>query len=225
MRRLQQCFWRHLQLQRNRQMVGQGRRHRAFVGTPQAVADQDVVDRPLRPPAGEGVDHAGGRLQAGGTEQRLHFRAVDRAVEVAHQHRMRMVVQQIGDEGELRGARRGAKREVDDGDHQPVVAIAEPRQQDAAAAEAAGQRVVDDFARFELAQQAVGAGGDAANPAVGLVAPVIEAGALGEVMGLVGETRAQAAGVAFVEADDVLAAGQLGDEVQAATLVAGRQHV
>ena len=85
-----------------------------------------------------------------------------------------------------------------------VVAVAEMRHQHAAAADAARQRVVDHLARLQLAQQAVGAGGDAADAAVGLVAPVVEAAALGEVVGLVGEARAQAARVALVEADDVV---------------------
>src|SRR5688572_19246185 len=85
--------------------------------------------------------------------------------------------------------------------------------------------MVDDLARLQLAQQPVGAGGDAADAAVGLVAPVVEATALGEVMGLVGKTRAQAARVAFVESDDVVRAGELGDGIEAAALVARRQHV
>src|SRR3546814_6611721 len=49
--------------------------------------------------------------------------------------------------------------------------------------------------RSELAQQAVGAGGETADAAVGLVAPVIEAATLGQVMGLVGEPGAQTARV------------------------------
>src|SRR3970282_1321979 len=56
-------------------------------------------------------------------------------------------------------------------------------------------------------------------------APVVEAAGLGEVMGLVGETRAQAAGIGLVEADDVVTASQLRDRAQAAALVAGGEHV
>src|SRR5690606_19691801 len=60
---------------------------------------------------------------------------------------------------------------------------------------------------------------------VGLVAPVVETAAFGQVVGLVGEARAPAARVAFLQADDVVAAGQLGDRVERAALVARRQHV
>ena len=111
------------------------------------------------------------------------------------------------------------------GDRQAVVAFAEARQQHAAAGDAAGQRMVGDFQRLELAEQAVGAGGDAAHAPVGLVAPVIEATAFGQVMGLVGEAGAPAAGIAFLQADDVVAAGEFGDGVERAALVARRQHV
>src|SRR5690606_32458066 len=91
--------------------------------------------------------------------------------------------------------------------------------------EAGGQRMVDHGRRLEPAERSVGTGGDAADAAVGLVAPVIEAGALGEVVGLVGETRAQAAGVGFLQAHDVVRAGELRDLVQRAALVAAGQHV
>src|SRR3546814_20013970 len=79
--------------------------------------------------------------------------------------------------------------------------------------------------RSELAQQAVGAGGETADAAVGLVAPVIEAATLGQVMGLVGEPGAQTARLAFLQADDVVFAGQARNRVERAALVAGRQHV
>src|SRR4249919_185551 len=102
--------------------------------------------------------------------------------------------------------------------------VAEARQQYPAAGDAARQGVVDDLDRFQLAQQAIGAGGDATDTTVGLVAPVVEAATLGQVVRLVGEPRAQAAGVALVEADDVVFAGQLRDGVQAQAL-AHRQHV
>src|SRR5690606_39842679 len=74
-------------------------------------------------------------------------------------------------------------------------------------------------------EQAVGAGGELAHAAVGLVGPVVEAAALGQVVGLVGEARAPAAGVGFLQAHDVVAAGQAGDGVEHAALVAGGQHV
>ena len=48
----------------------------------------------------------------------------------------------------------------------------------------ARQRVVHDFHRLQLAQQTVGAGGEAADAAVGLVAPVIEAAALSDHLAL-----------------------------------------
>src|SRR5690606_9559581 len=88
-----------------------------------------------------------------------------------------------------------------------------------------GQRVVADAHRLELAQQAVGAGGHAADAAVGLVGPVVEAGALGQVVGLVGEARTQAARVGLLQADDVVLRGQFGDRIQAGALAPGRQRV
>src|SRR6478735_3045186 len=112
-----------------------------------------------------------------------------------------------------------------DGHRQPVVAVAELRDQHAAPAHAAGQGMVVHFDGLELRQQPVRAGGETADVAVGLVAPVRETPALREVMRLVGEPRAQAPGVAFVEADDVVAARQLRDRIQAAALVARGQHV
>src|SRR3546814_21058839 len=60
---------------------------------------------------------------------------------------------------------------------------------------------------------------------VWLVAPVVEAAAFGQVVGLVGEARAPAARVAFLQPDDVVAAGKLGDRVERAALVARRQPV
>jgi hypothetical protein len=96
-------------------------------------------------------------LQARTPEQRGHLRPVDVAVEVTHQHGMRMVVQQLGDEGELRGARLRAQRKMRDRDGERGLVVAEARQQDPAAGDAAGQGVVDDLDRFQLAQQAIGA--------------------------------------------------------------------
>src|SRR5690606_23821979 len=78
---------------------------------------------------------------------------------------------------------------------------------------------------LKLAQQGVGAGGEAADAAVGLVAPVVEAAALGQVVGLVGEAGPQAARIAFLQSDDVVFAGQARDLVERAALVARRQHV
>ncbi|KAG1252471.1 hypothetical protein G6F66_015204 [Rhizopus arrhizus] len=106
-----------------------------------------------------------------------------------------------------------------------VGTVAELGQQHAAPADAAGQGVVLHFHRFQLAQQPVGAGG-APTPAPGrLGAPVIEAGALGQVMGLVGEARAQAARVGLLQADDVMFARQGGNRVKAAALATRRQRM
>ncbi|MNU96089.1 hypothetical protein D3C71_861160 [compost metagenome] len=93
------------------------------------------------------------------------------------------------------------------GHGQAFVTITEPRQQHAASAQAAGQGVVLYFHRLQPAEQAIGAGGHAAHAAVGLVAPIVEAGPLRQVMGLVGEARAQAAGVGLLQAHDVATAG------------------
>ena len=83
--------------------------------------------------------HERRRLQAGALVQQFHFRPVGSAVEVAHQHRVRMVVQQLGDEGQLRAPRLRAQRQMRDRDRQALVAVAEPRHQHAAAGDAAGQ--------------------------------------------------------------------------------------
>ena len=120
----------------------------------------------------------------------------------------RWPAQHFADEGQLRMPRRGAERKMRDGDHEAVVAGAEARQQQAAALDPAGQRMVEHFHRLEPAEQAVRAGGDAADAAIGLVAPEIEAAAFGEVVRLVGETRTPAAGIAFLQSDDVVAAGE-----------------
>ncbi len=108
---------------------------------------------------------------------------------------------------------------------QAIGAIAELGQQHAAPADAAGQGVILHFNRFQLAQQAVGAGGDPTHAPVRLVAPVIEAGALGQIVGLVGEARAQAARVGLLQADDVMVARQGGDRVKAAALATRRQRM
>src|SRR5690606_38319613 len=79
--------------------------------------------------------------------------------------------------------------------------------------------------RLVAAEQRVGAGGDVGDLAIGLVGPVVEAAALGQVVGLVGEARAPAARVAFLQADDVVGARQLGDLVQRLALATHRQHV
>ncbi len=206
-------------------MVRMGRSDGAGFERAQAVADQDMVDRPFRAPAGEGGHQAAGRLQPGLAVQHLHFRALGLAVEIAHQHRVGVVGHQVGDEIQLRQARTHAQRQVRDGDRQPFAAVAEARQQHAASADAAGQGVILHFHRFQPAEQAIGAGRDPAHAPVGLVAPVVEAGALGQVVGLVGETRAQAAGVGLLQADDVAAAGEPGDRIQAGALAARRQRV
>ncbi len=108
---------------------------------------------------------------------------------------------------------------------QAIATIAELGQQHAAPADTAGQGMVLHFHRFQLAQQTVGAGGDAAHAPVRLMAPVIEAGALGQVMGLVGEARAQAARVGLLQADDVMTARQSGNRVKAAALATRRQRM
>jgi len=46
------------------------------------------------------------------------------------------------------------------------------------------------------------------------VAPEVETRALGQVVGLVGEARAPAARVAFLQADDVVQGGQFGSEAR-----------
>lgn len=63
--------------------------------------------------------------------------------------------------------------------------------------------MIMDFCGFELAQQAVTVASDIANLAIGLVMPEWEATALGEVFGLVNETAAQAAGIDFLQGDNV----------------------
>src|SRR3546814_902619 len=148
-------------------------------------------------------------MQARVPVQHVHLRPVGGAVEVAHQHRVRVLGQQFGDERQLRQPRLAAQRQVGDGDRQALVAFAEARQQHAAAGNPAGQGVVGHLQRLELAQQAVGAGGHVAHAPVWLVAPVVEAAAFGQVVGLVGEARAPAARVAFLQPDDVVAAGKL----------------
>jgi len=108
---------------------------------------------------------------------------------------------------------------------QAIGAVAELGQQHAAPADAAGQGVILHFNRFQLAQQAIGAGCDPAHAPVRLVTPVVEAGALGQVVGLVGEARTQAARVGLLQADDVMVARQRGDRVQAAALATRRQRM
>src|SRR3546814_4646285 len=56
--------------------------------------------------------------------QHLHLRPVGGAVEVAHQHRVRVLGQQFGDERQLRQPRLAAQRQVGDGDRQALVAFA-----------------------------------------------------------------------------------------------------
>ena len=136
-----------------------------------------------------------------------------------------MVGQQLGNEAELGHPRTGAQGQMRYRNGQAIAAIAELGQQHAAPADTAGQGVVLHFHRFQLAQQAVGAGGDATHAPVRLVAPVIEAGALGQVMGLVGEARAQAARVGLLQADDVMTARQSGNRVKAAALATRRQRM
>ena len=184
-----------------------------------------MVDRALRPPRGEGGDAIRRWLQASAAIQPLHFRLIRVAVEVAHQHRVGVVSQQFGDEVDLRLARPAAQRQMRHRHGQRVIAIAESADQHATALDPAGQRMLFDPFGFQLAQQAVGAGGDAAHPAVGLVAPVGEATALRQIVGLVGEAGAQAARIRLLQADDVVAAREFGDQIQRAALVAGRQYV
>jgi len=207
------------------QVVGERGRYGFHAAGLQVAADQDVVDGPVRAPAGEGRHHAARGLQPRLLVQHLHFRALGQAVEIAHQHCVRVVGQQLGDEAELRHPRTRAQRQVGHGHGQAVLAIAELGQQHAAPADAAGQGVVLYFHRFQLAQQPVGAGCHSAHAPVRLVAPVIEAGTLGQVVGLVGEARPQAARVGLLQADDVMAARQGGDRVQAAALASRRQRM
>ena len=184
-----------------------------------------MVDRPQGPPRREG-GHARGRwLQLGARVEGVHFGLVGIAVEVAHQHGVGMVAEQVGNEVDLGPPRLRAQRQVRHCHRQRVVAAAKGCQQYPAPLDPAGQCMVFHQARFQLAEQAVGAGRHATHAAVGLVAPVGEAGAFGQVMGLVGETGAQTARIGFLQADDVVPPGQDRDGVQGAAFVAGGQHV
>jgi hypothetical protein len=93
---------------------------------------------------GEGRHAQRRRLQARALVQLLHLRPIRIAIEVAHQDRVRMVVQQFGDEGSLRGAR-AAPSESAPPPPRGRRAVAELREQHAAPAHAAGQGMVVDF--------------------------------------------------------------------------------
>ena len=108
------------------------------------------------------------RLQPRVAVQRLHFGRSGIAVEIAHQHGVGMVAEQLGDEFELRAAIRPG--EMRHRHRQRGFAVAETRQQHATPARLADV-VGPHLARLELAEQAVGAGGRTAHPPVRLVAP------------------------------------------------------
>ena len=183
-----------------------------------------MVQAALRGPAGEGAHPFRRRLERGFAVQRAHFRRVEIAVEVAHQHQPRFLRQQVGQETQLQLPRLHAQRQVGDGQRPGLLALAVFRHQHAAAGDAAGQGVIEHFGRFHPAQQRVAAARDARDAPVRLVAPERELRLFGQVIGLVGETRTQAARVRFLQPHHVVIAGHLRQRVEVDALAVG-QHV
>src|SRR5690606_1530745 len=75
-----QGLLRHVEFDRQRQVVRGGGRQRAHLLQLQRAADQDVVDGTVRPPAGEGRHARRRRLQVGTLVEQRHFRAIGHAV-------------------------------------------------------------------------------------------------------------------------------------------------
>ena len=209
---------------RQRQMVGKRLRQRPHLVQLDRGRGQDVVQRPPRLPAGKGQRRLRRRLQAAFAEQVAHLGAVRFGIEVAHQHRMREILQQLGDETELARPRRGAQRQVRNHHRQRAVAFAELRQQGAAAGDPAGQRVIKHRMRLQPADQAVRRMGQPRHRPVRLVAPERHAGGFGKVAGLVEKARAQAAGIGLLQADQVELRQHLGQPVEVVHLAATGQH-
>jgi len=77
---------------------------------------------------------------------------------------------------------------------------------------------------LQATEQGIAAAGDAHDAPVRLVAEIRELAAFGEIVALVAEARAQAARVAFLQADDIERRKKLGKGVEVRALAAG-QHV
>ena len=189
-----------------------------------AGGHEDVVDRALGPPARERRRRLLGRREARARVEHLELGAVRGRVEIAHQHCVPLRAEQFGEEGDLARARLRAEREVRDDDDERVIAVAEAHPQRAAPGNASGQRIVEHFARLVAREQAVARGRELGHAPVRLVSPIRELRSLREVLRLVEEARAQAAGVGFLQCDEVEVAEQARELIEILAL-AVRQHV
>src|SRR5205823_4629628 len=106
-----------------------------------------------------------------------------------------MVARDFGEVIELYAPPPGRERKVRDDDAQAVLRRSETQLQRAASRNAARQPVVEDLGRLEPRQDAVRRLREARDLAVGLACPKRKAGALGDVLDLVDEARAQRAAV------------------------------
>ena len=211
---------------RQREMVGRGSGQGAVTAAvAQARGEQDMVNRTLWVPAREGVDHAVGRLQASAPVEQLHFRCIGTGIEITHQHDVLVLIEHIADKVELGLARLRAQGQMRHRHAQTRIAASELRQQQTTPLHPARQGMIGDIDRFNPAQQAIRAGSKAADAAVGLMAPVREAGAFGQVMRLIGKARAQTARIAFVQTDDVVLGRQRGDRIQRTALASCRKRM
>ena len=146
-----------------------------------------------------------------------------RRVEIAHQHGVRMLAEQLGDEAELAHAR-GRPSERCAMTTTSASSPAETRPQRAAARECG--RAADSRAlrRAAACEQAIARCRQPRHAPVRLMAPERKLGGFGEVLRLVEETRAQAARIGFLQADEVELADHAREHVEVRAL-AGRQHV
>ena len=184
-----------------------------------------MVDAAPRSPAWKGGQRSVVDVQAAGRQRRVRDQRVGGAVGVAHDDDVFVFRHQITDCGQLARTAARAQRQMRDHHRQAVAGGAETRDQRAAAGQAPGQLVLAHRERGEAADQAEAVLGHAAEIAVDLDPPVFEAGLFGEVFDLVAVLAAPAAGVDFLQADDVVADQQFADAVEIVAHLLAGQHM
>ena len=111
----------------------------------ESARDQDVIERALRLPARERSGRIARPGQCSALVEQVEFLAARGRVEIAHQDRVFLFADQFGEERELARARGRPQREVGDHHDQRIGVVAEACPQCAAAGNASGQWIVEDF--------------------------------------------------------------------------------
>ncbi len=183
-----------------------------------------MVDLAYRSPAGKGGLVADRLHEIVAHHEAADLRCFAAGVEVAHDHQVGASLEHLAEEVELFLPRAPAERQVHAAEGEGFPGLAEAEHH-GTASRRCRQLVVGYLGGLEAGEEAVAVAGDDADVAVHLPVPVGKVGTVGQVLGDVHETAAQAARVHFLQAHHVETREQGRDAVQVLHARPVGQHV